>query len=352
VGGSAVTFQRPELLQALPPVAVLLVAGILWQWRRSVRLADAFGGRGPARRLTGRALRRLPAARLACVLVAVAALILAASGAREDTGEPPPPPTPVDLIVALDVSHSMTGSDVEPSRFERAREVVAEVVEARVADRVGLTLFAGWPYRLVPMTDDAMVVDYFVPAIEPGLVASRDQGTALAAVVRNAVDGWRDRARDDAVPVLLVVSDGEAQGAEADVLDAVDAAVDAGLRIWTVGVGTVEGAPLTVAGSGGAPLLDGTGGRVVAGYDPDLLRDMARIGGGGFHELSSGGDVDRLLDELRALGGEAEDAKTEPFDPTLILLLTALSLLAADAVLDSGTWTRGRARGLVEGRSA
>lgn len=346
------TFERPELLQALPPLVALLVAGVLWQWRRSVRLADAFGGPASARRLTGRSLDRFPMARLACLVVAAVALTLSASGAREDTGEPPPPPTPVDLIVALDVSHSMTGSDVAPSRFERAREVVARVLEARVADRVALTLFAGWPYGLVPVTDDPTVVDYFVPAVEPELVERRDQGTALPAVVGHAVDGWRARSREDAVPVLLVVSDGEAHGAEAETLEAVEAAVDAGVRVWTVGVGTAQGAPLAVAGSGGAPLLDGAGSRVVAGYDPDLLRDMARIGGGGFHDFAAGGAASGLVDELGALGGGTEDVEAAAFDPMLILLLTALSLLAVDASLDSGAWARRRARGRVEGRSA
>lgn len=344
-------FERPELLQALPPVVALLVAGILWQWRRSVRLVRAFGGRAPVRRLTGRSLHRFPVARLASVLLAAVALTLVASGAREDTGEPPPPPTPVDVMVVLDVSHSMTGADVAPSRFERGREVVEEVVEARVVDRVALTLFAGWPYGLVPLTDDPTVVDYFVPAVEPELVARRDQGTALPAAIEHAVDGWQDRSREDAVPVILVVSDGEAHGAEAEVLDAVRRAVDAGLRVWTVGVGTEGGAPLTVAGSGGAPLLDGTGSRVVAGYDSGLLRDAASIGGGAFHDLATDGDVGGLVDELRALGGEAEDARTEAFDPTLILLLTALSLLAVDAILDSGAWGRRRSRTRVEGRS-
>lgn len=345
------TFERPELLQALAPIVALLVAGILWQWRRSVRLADAFGGADSARRLTGRSLRRFPVARLTCVLLAATALTLSASGAREDVGEPPPPPTPVDMIVVADVSHSMTGADVSPSRFERARELVAEVLEARVADRVALTLFAGWPYVLVPVTDDPAVVDYFIPAVAPELVERRDQGSALAAAVEHAVGVWQDRSREDAVPVLLVVSDGEVHGAGAEVLAAVEGAVDAGLRVWTVGVGTTDGAPLTVAGSGGAPLLDGTGRRVVAGYDPGLLQEMARIGGGGFHELGTGEGPGDLVEELRALGGEADEETVEAFDPAWILLLAALSLLAVDASLDSGAWARRRVRTRVEGRS-
>lgn len=344
-------YDRPDLLVLLPVAALAITLGILWQWRRSRKLAAAFGGRNPARRLTGRALGRFPSARLGCAVLAALSLTLAAAGARRDDGESPPPATPVDLIIALDVSHSMTAADVEPSRFDVARESVGRVVESRVADRIALSLFAGWPYGLVPITDDPSVVEYFVPWVEPELLQQRDQGTALADALDQAVERWTDRAREGAIPIVLVVSDGESHGAGPDVLDAANRAVENGLRIWTAGVGTPDGAPLFVSGSGGAPLLEGSGARVVAGYDPDLLRDIARIGGGAFHSLSAPGDVDALVDELRRLGGASESTSDDPFDPTMLLLLIALALLATDAILDSGVLVRSRGRGVVEGRA-
>lgn len=344
-------YDRPELLTVLPVAALLLTLSILWQWQRSRRLAAAFGGAKAARRLTGRSLRRLPLGRLGCTVLAAVALTLAASGAREETDEPPPPPTPVDLIIALDVSHSMTAADVDPSRFDVARGSVDRVVESRVADRMALSLFAGWPYGLVPVTDDVDVVQYFVPWLQPELLQQRDQGTALVDVVDHALERWSDRAREGAIPVLLVISDGEAHGAGSDVLAAANRAVDAGLRIWTAGIGTPEGAPLFVSGSGGAPLLEGSGGQVVAGYDGDLLRDIARIGGGAFHALSSPDDVDELIAELRRLGGEVQASDETSFDPTKLLLLIALTLLVTDAMLDSGLLVRHRRREIVEGRA-
>lgn len=344
------TFERPDLLTWLPVVVVLLTAGILWQWRRASRLASAYGGRDASRRLTGRTLDRLPAARLGCALVAAVAMTLAASGVRRGTGEPEPPSSPLDLIVALDVSHSMTATDVEPSRFSVGRGAVTDVVHARVADRVALTLFAGWPYGLVPVTDDTDLVDYFLPWVEPELVEQRQQGTALADVIRHAVEGWRARAREGAIPVLLVVSDGEVHGTRPEVLTAAATAAEAGLRIWTAGVGTEEGARLLVSGSRSAPLLGGSGGQVVAGYDADLLREIADVGGGAFRELEAPGDADALVADLRALGGGAGSAPREPFDPTVVLLLVALALLASDAVLDSGALARGRRSPTVAGR--
>lgn len=337
-------FERPDLLAWAPVAILLLAAGIVRQWRRSLRLARAFGGPTAARRLTGRWIHRFPAARLSCVSLAALAIVLAATGVHRDPGESPPPPAPLDLIIALDVSHSMSAADVDPSRAGRARQVVRRILEERVADRVALTLFAGWPYGLVPVTDDERIVEFFLPPVDPELVPQRDQGTSLAAVVGHAAETWGARARPDAVPVVLVVSDGEAHGRGAAVLDSIDAATAGGLRIWTAGVGTEEGAPLLVPRSGGAPLLEGSGAQVVAGYDPDLLREMARRGGGVFHDIGDEGGERALLDDLRDLGGDQDEGENPaPFDPTALLLLIGLALLGTDAILDSGVGSRRRA---------
>lgn len=342
-------FERPDLVVWAPVAILLLAAGITGQWRRSARLARAFGGPGAARRLTGRPIHRFPAARLSCALLASVAIVLAASGVGRDPGEPPPPRAPVDLIIALDVSHSMSAGDVEPSRAARASQVVGRILTEHVADRVALTLFAGWPYGLVPVTDDARVVDFFLPPAGPELVPQRDQGTSLAAVVGHAAETWRARSRPGAVPVVLVVSDGEAHGSGPAVLDSIDAAAADGLRVWTAGAGTDEGAPLFVPRSARAPLLEGSGGQVVAGYDPELLSEMARRGGGAFHDVAGESGVRDLLADLRDLGGGPEETEEgAPFDPTALLLLIGLALLGTDAILDSGavartrTGTRGR----------
>lgn len=268
----------------------------------------------------------------------------AAAGVSEDPGEPAAPPAPVDLIIALDVSHSMTAADVEPSREARAKEAVERILEAHVADRVALTLFAGWPYKLVPLTDDEGVVDFFLSSVTPGVVEQRDQGTALAEAVGAAASTWRERARPDAVPVLLILSDGEAHGTRPAVLDSIDAVRPSGLRIWTAGVGSEPGAPLFVPRSRAAPLLAGSGGQVIAGFDPDLLRDMARRGGGAFHDISTEGGIRALVSDLRDLDGDTGAETAAPFDPTALLLLIALALLAMDAILDSGAHSRRSAR--------
>jgi len=338
------SFARPELFALAPAAALLVAVAIAWQWRRTARLIAAFGGPAPARRLMGRVVERFPAGRAVSAVVAAVALSLAASGIGRER-EIEPPATPIDLIVSLDMSRSMTARDVDPSRIARAKAVVERIVAENVVDRIALTLFADWPYGLVPLTDDDDVLDFFVPWLTPDMIDMRDQGTSLAAALGHAVGTWQARARPGAIPVVLIISDGESHTPEGDVFDSLAVAVDAGMRIWTAGVGTEGGAPLFVPRSASAPLLDGSGGQVVAGFDAELLRSVAAEGGGGFHDVTSDAGIRALLGDLRTLRGGSDDTDEAGVgtDPTELLLLIALVLFGVDAMLDAPhRWRRAR----------
>lgn len=335
---SAFTFQRPDLLGVAPVGVLLLCLAVLAQWRRGVRLVDAYGGPGPARRLIGRRLERFPATRLLAAALAVIALTVVAAGPEREVAEEVPV-TPVDLVIAVDVSHSMTAADVEPNRMGRAQRLVQEIIDARVADRVALLLFADWSYDLVPLTDDGGVVTFFTPWVTPDLLAARDQGTSLGPLVTHAVATWQARARTEAIPVLLVVSDGEVHTPSGAVLDSVGVAAGAGVAVWTAGVGSGSGAPLFVPGSE-APLLDNGGNAVVARYDRALLEEMADRGGGTFHDISDDAGVRRLLSDLEDLGGRSEAPEIGAPPSMRWALIAALVLLLLDSVLDSGVLTR------------
>lgn len=329
------TFERPDLLIAIPIALVLLTGAVLFQWQRGVRLVRAYGGPDPARRLLGRDLSPFPALRLFTLLLVIGTLGLAGAGLRPGEVEEVPPVAPVDLIIAVDVSYSMTGADVDPSRAGRARELVDAILEAGVADRIALTLFADWPYGLVPLTEDPDVPAFFGPWIQPELVATRDQGTSLASLLGHSRAVWESRGRPDSNPVLLVVSDGEAHGDDVAVLDSVAALTAAGIGVWAAGVGSAGGAPLFVPRSEGAPLLDGSGSQVVAEYAPELLRAMAEAAEGEFHDISDNSGIDGLVDDLRREAGVGNAAPELPTDPTSWLIMFGLALAVVEARLDT-----------------
>lgn len=334
------TFTRPELLGLAPTLCLVVVLALLSQWRRGVRLVDAYGGPAAAVRLIGRRLERFPAVRLMAGLIAVASLVGVAAGVTPEVPEETPT-TPVDLMIAVDVSHSMTGTDVEPTRISRAQRLVEEVIDAGVADRVALSMFADWSYRLVPLTDDGEVVSFFAPWIVPDLVNTRDQGTSLSVLIDDAVGAWDERAQPDAIPIVLVVSDGETHDGTEAVIASTRAAVDAGAIVWTAGVGTSTGAPLTLAGST-APLLDGSGSPVVAGYDEGLLRQVADAGRGAFYEIDGDDGIASIVADLRALSGRTDSIVESTGDPTIWLVLVGLLLLLVDALFDTGLAFRRR----------
>lgn len=328
------TFERPDLLGLAPLLGLAVVLALVSQWRRGLRLVQAYGGADAALRLIGRRLESFPAVRLAAGLAAIPCLVGVAAGVAPEIPEVPPA-TPVDLMIAVDVSHSMTATDVEPTRISRAQDLVEQVVESGVADRVALSIFADWSYRLVPLTDDAEVVRFFAPWIAPDLVNARDQGTSLSLLIDDAVTSWGEGAQPDAIRIVLVVSDGEAHDGSEAVIASTRAAVDAGATVWTAGLGTATGAALTLRGST-APLLDGSGSPVVAGYDEGLLRQVADAGRGAFYEVRGTDGIASLVSDLRTLSGRNESVVEPRQDPTIWLILAGLILLVIDTVLDTG----------------
>lgn len=336
------SFARPELL-ALAPLAVLVVAlSVTSLWRRRVRLADAFGGPASGGRLAGWDLVRFPSTRLASLVVVAIALAVAAAEPEPPTPEPASQ-TPIDVVVAVDLSLSMSATDVEPSRAARATEVVERLVEALGAERVGLEVFADWPYTLVPMTDDPAVVRFFAASLDPARVGERDQGSDLAEVVAHARRALDARRREGAGGAIVLLTDGEVHDAEGAVLDSVAVATRDGVRLWTAGVGTGSGGPVPAPGQDGAPLVEG-GVPVVSRMNADLLGRAAQAGGGAFHDVSDDAGVDRLIEELGGAVGAASADRSLP-DPAWWLTLLGLVALVAEGVSD-----RGRRPTRAEGR--
>lgn len=337
------TFERPELLALAPLLALVLALGVAAQWRRGLRLMDAFGGRAPSMRLASRDLRRFPTSRLISLVVVSIALTVAAAGPDGAVAPTQDERVPIDLVIALDISRSMAAEDVGVSRLRRATEVVARLTETLPGERVGVTVFAGWPYTLVPLTDDPNVIRFFMESLSPDLLLERDQGTSLGAAVMRARSTLEARRRPDAEPVILLLTDGDAFDDEASILDSVSVAASEGVRLWTAGVGTAAGAPLSEPGSRN-PLLNEDGAPVVVRLNEPLLRRIAEAGGGSYHDVSDERGLGALLDDLTGVARNT-GSKDKELRWAFWLTLFGLPLLLWEGAADSG---RPRARGQGE----
>lgn len=326
------TFSHPEFLTAAPLVMLLVSLVLLAQRRRLRRLADAYGDSAIGRLLPGD-VRRFPTARLACILIASLAICLAAAGPGVTTGRGAQAAAPLDIAIVVDVSVSMGAKDVEPTRIQRARDVIARLSREVPRARLSLVLLGDWPYTLVPPTDDPHVVEYFAQSLTAALVsnlassirtASGDHGASLQSAIAHARAALDARPAAGATKVILVVSDGAIPGNADEMVSVVPAAAGKGAVVWTAGIGTMNGARL--AGSGGG----------IAGFGEPLLQAIATAGGGVYEDVSDDGGVRSLVSGLRRLVGVATAQDVIPERITFWLLLLAILALLWEGGLDVG----------------
>jgi Ca-activated chloride channel family protein len=227
----------------------------------------------------------------------------------------------------------MGAEDVDGSRIERAREVVEILSDGLPSARIVLILFADWPYTLVPPTDDPAVVRYFAHSLSADLVLDRDQGTSFTTALAHAQASLELRPRAEARRAVLVLSDGGAHEEVGDVIDAAATLSGEDVPVWTAGLGTPEGSAVPTATG---PLVDPSGRPVIARLENDMLREIARAGGGEYHNVSEDRGVEALLEGLGAVGADEQGGSDVPPDATFWLALATIPLILLEGAADAG----------------
>ena len=148
----------------------------------------------------------------------------------------------IDIVLCMDVSHSMLAKDFDPNRLEAAKEVAQEFVDARVNDRIGLVIFSGEAFTQCPLTTDKNVLKNIISQVKTGQLAD---GTAIGVGLADAVARVKESTAKSKVVILL--SDGVSNVGEIAPLTAGEIAKTFGVRIYTVGVGTMGKAYTPVA---------------------------------------------------------------------------------------------------------
>ncbi|MCY4443526.1 MAG: VWA domain-containing protein [Proteobacteria bacterium] len=180
-----------------------------------------------------------------------------------------------NILVAVDVSRSMLADDFKPSRLERAKREILDLMKLLEGDRIGLIVFAGEAYIYLPLTRDYQMAELFVSQLSTKIMESQgtDLGRALTVALRS-LKKHPDRpleSRD-----LLIITDGEDHPQE--VMTAAQQAKDMGVRIFTMGVGSAQGALLKMPD--GSYVRDHRGHIVLSKLDEKTLKSIASITGG------------------------------------------------------------------------
>lgn len=177
----------------------------------------------------------------------------------------------VEIIIATDVSNSMLAEDFKPNRLERTKNAISQLLTQLTDHRVGLIVFAGDAFVQLPVTSDYVAAQSFISSISPSSVPT--PGTSISSALDLATRSFSSTS--DKSRVVIVVTDGESH--DDDPIASAKAASEAGITIYTIGIGTPQGSPITINGE---MLRDEKGEIVVSKLDEQKLQEIAAQAGG------------------------------------------------------------------------
>jgi Ca-activated chloride channel homolog len=282
----------PVWLWAFVLVAAVILVVIWRSYAHGKSLKKLFSGE-ILERVLPRSVRsrRLAAGVAACLGSAL--LVVALAGPRFGKEIKTIEAEGVDLVVVVDVSRSMNAMDVEPSRLERAKREIYDLLDVVAGDRIGLVVYAGGAFPRVPLTMDYRALRKVVSELDSDSVGA--QGSAMGAAVRMGLELLATET-SSAGKAMLILSDGEVHET-APALAAATEASAANVAIYSMGIGQ-EGAPIPLATGG---FLQHEGQMVLTSPRDDLLTELARRTGGAFVESSAANTdiVGLYRDEMR-----------------------------------------------------
>ncbi len=201
----------------------------------------------------------------------------------------------VDVMLVLDVSRSMQAEDVKPSRLDRAKYQIRQLLDLLKGDRVGLVVFAGKAFVQCPLTTDYGAVELFLDIIDAGSVPV--QGTAIGDAVRLATRSFGEK--DSKHKALVLFTDGEDHMGKP--LEAAQSAAEKGVRIFAIGLGTSSGEliPDVQEGKSSNYHKDERGNYVKTRLDEEMLQAMARESEGNYFRSTLGGsEIEAIYDQI------------------------------------------------------
>ena len=201
----------------------------------------------------------------------------------------------IETIIAMDISNSMRAEDITPSRLDRCKMMVENLVDHFTNDKIGLIVFAGDAFVQLPITSDYVSAKMFLSSIDPSMMAT--QGTDIARAIDMATHSFTQE--EGIGKAIIVITDGEDH--EGGALEAAKAAKDAGMRVYVLGVGSTKGSPIPIPGTGDY-MKDNTGNTVMSALNEDMCRQIAQAGGGAYiHVENNSAAQDQLDNELDKL---------------------------------------------------
>ncbi len=273
-------FENPEVLYALLLIPLFILLFLMSsRWRK--KAVERFGDHELVSRLIPDFSMRRHATKFLLYILAFAFTVIGLANPQIGSKTEKITRRGIDVIIALDISKSMLAEDLQPNRLERAKQLVSNMISTMNDDRVGVIVFAGHAYLQMPLTYDYGAAKQFLSVISPDMVPT--QGTALSDAIELARSSFEQEQKKH--KAIILISDGEDH--EKGALAQAEAAVSEGAVIYTLGVGSAEGAPIPIYQNGrkAGHKQSSSGELVVTKLNEKMMVDLARAGRGEYFSI-------------------------------------------------------------------
>lgn len=320
-------FEDPIYLWMLLIIPILvLVRFIVWQKRK--RNLRKFGEPSLLKEMMPDVSKYRPTIKFCLLLSAITILIFMIARPQVGSKISHEKREGIEVLIALDISNSMLAQDVIPSRLEKSKLLIEDLVDHFTNDKVGLVVFAGDAFVQLPITNDYVSAKMFLQNINPSLITT--QGTDLARAISLSQSCFTQR--EHIGRAIIVITDGEDH--EGGALEAAREAYKKGINVFILGVGTSKGAPIP-DGNGGY-LKDNSGQTVLSALNEQMCQQVAKAGNGVYIHVDNTSDAqERLNKELSKLQSGISDTVvySEYNEQFQIFGIILLLLLIVETVL-------------------
>lgn len=319
-------FENPAFLYLLIIIPVIIVMRLLEMRKRKLKLKK-FGNLSLLKQLMPDVSSSRKSLKFWLMVAALALLIVMLARPQMGTKISQEKRKGIEVIISLDISNSMRAEDVVPSRLDKSKMLVENMVDNFTNDKVGLVVFAGDAFIQLPITSDYVSAKMFLQNTDPSLIAT--QGTDLAGAIELSSKSFTQQ--DKVGRAILIITDGEDH--EGGAIEAAEKARKNGIRVFVLGVGSTKGS--SVPDGNGGYMKDNSGQEVISVLNEEMCKQVAQAGGGAYIHVDNTSLAQRQLnDELTKLQkGDISSVVYSEYDEQfqavgiLVLILLIIEML-------------------------
>lgn len=293
-------FENPIYLWLLLIIPILIILKIM-MWYVQRKKLSGIGNPTLLKELMPDVSRFRPWVKFLLLITALSSLILALARPQFGSKISHVKRNGIEAIIALDISNSMLAQDVQPSRLDKSKLMIENLINSFINDKIGLVVFAGEAYVQLPITSDYVSAKMFLSDITPNLISA--QGTDIARAIRVSLSSFTQQ--KGVGKAIILITDGEDN--EGGALEAVKEAKEKGVNVFILGVGDSKGAPIPLGN--GEYLKDNHGQTVMTALNENMCKEIAQAGSGTYiHIDNTSLAQEQLNNELSKLQKGDSDA--------------------------------------------